>query len=89
MQKLCDNEDKHVYFNLFADYDLNRDQQDTTITYATLAGKYNLSAETVTNYLAWTRREFRRIVLDTIRQMTSTEEEFREEVRTVLGVDAT
>jgi len=41
----------------------------------------------VTNHLAAARRDFRRIVLDRLRAMTASEEEFREEVRTVLGID--
>ena len=42
----------------------------------------------VTNYLAFARREFRRIVLEQLREMTGSEEEFRREARTLLGIDA-
>lgn len=41
----------------------------------------------VTNYLAWTRREFRRLVLEALREITATEEEWRSEARAVLGID--
>jgi hypothetical protein len=42
----------------------------------------------VTNHLAWARREFRRVVLDTLREMTASEDEFRREARDLLGLDA-
>jgi hypothetical protein len=41
----------------------------------------------VTNYLAWARREFRRIVLEELRELSGSEEEFRREARALLGVD--
>jgi len=41
----------------------------------------------VTNYLAGARREFRRIVLDKLRELTATDDEFRREARMLLGVD--
>jgi hypothetical protein len=42
----------------------------------------------VTNYLALARREFRRTVLEKLRELTATDEEFRREARSLLGVDA-
>jgi hypothetical protein len=42
---------------------------------------------TVTNHLFWARREFRRLVLERLREITGSEREFREEARAVLGVD--
>lgn len=83
----CDTSDKRVHFRLFADYDLGRLESDQTPTYNALASKYDLSVETVTNYLAWARREFRKIVLAIIRDLTASEQEFRDEVRAVLGID--
>jgi hypothetical protein len=41
----------------------------------------------VTNHLALARREFRRIVLEKLRELTSTDAEFRREARALLGVD--
>jgi len=40
----------------------------------------------VTNELAAARREFRRSVLELLRNETASEEEFRLEVRSILGV---
>ncbi len=40
----------------------------------------------MTNFLALARREFRRIVLEKLREITATDREFREEARSLLGV---
>jgi len=40
----------------------------------------------VTNFLAFARREFRRIVLEKLREITANDREFREEARSLLGV---
>ena len=45
-----------------------------------------LSVTDVTNELAWARRAFREIVLDTLRGLCATDEEFRAEARDLLGV---
>jgi hypothetical protein len=42
---------------------------------------------TVTNHLALARRELRRIVLDTLRELTASDAEFRREARQLLGLD--
>jgi hypothetical protein len=74
-----------VHFQLFEAYDLKDD--DETISYASLANTFELEPATVNNYLAATRRDFRRIVLDKLREITATDEEFRTEARSLLGVD--
>ena len=52
-----------------------------------LAKEYGLTVSQITNYLALARREFRRIVLEKLHELTATEEEFRREARALLGVD--
>jgi len=42
----------------------------------------------VTNYLAFARREFRRIALEKLREMTASEEEYRREARALFGVES-
>ncbi|HTG85735.1 MAG TPA: hypothetical protein VL907_01825 [Pyrinomonadaceae bacterium] len=76
---------RQVHFQLFEAYDLNDD--DTSVSYASLAETFALEPATVNNYLAATRRDFRRIVLDKLREITATDEEFRTEARSLLGVD--
>jgi RNA polymerase sigma factor (sigma-70 family) len=81
---------KAVYFRIFERYDLE-DVLDAgpgrRPTYEDLAREFGLTTATVTNYLAHARREFRRIVLDFLREMTATDEEFRREARSLLGAD--
>ena len=80
-----------VYFKLFELYDLMEDEEPANstpkVSYSSLATEFGLSTLDVTNYLAAARREFRKIVLAKLREMTATEEEFRAEARTLLGVD--
>jgi len=42
----------------------------------------------VTNALAWARREFRKIALERLRELSGTEEEFQREARAAFGWDA-
>jgi hypothetical protein len=41
----------------------------------------------VTNYLAFARREFRRIAIEKLREMCASDDEFRREARSIFGVD--
>lgn len=78
---------KAIHFAIFERYDLQSLDSNDKTSYQQLASQYSLSVETVTNYLAAARRDFRKIVLEQIREMTATDEEYREEVRSILGVD--
>jgi hypothetical protein len=86
LRERCQSSGRNVHFQLFEAYDLN-DDDATTVSYASLAKRFHLDATTVNNYLAATRRDFRRIVLDRLREITATDEEFRTEARSLLGVD--
>lgn len=77
---------KKIYFELFERYDL-ADDSAGELSYASLAQEFNLTTATVTNYLAAARRDFRRIVLEKLREITATEAEFQNEARSLLGVD--
>ena len=55
--------------------------------YAVLARDTGLSVTAVTNELAWARRVFREIVLERLRAICASDEEFRAEARDLLGVD--
>ena len=50
-----------------------------------LAAELGLTATTVTNHLAAMRRQFRKHVLNRLRDLTTTEEEFEFEARRLLG----
>jgi RNA polymerase sigma factor (sigma-70 family) len=77
---------KQIQFRIFECYDL-ADDGPQNLSYAALADEFGLSATTVTNYLAAARRDFRREVLEKLREITATEEGFRNEARALLGVE--
>ncbi len=87
LKKHCGEVDKETAFKLFEKYDLAGLETEEKTSYARLAVEFQINEETVTNQLAYARREFRRIVLEKLRELTASEEEFREEARTVLGMD--
>jgi len=79
---------KSLYFRVFERYDLLDalpEGPGRRPSYQELAREFDVSPADVTNYLAFARREFRRIVLDFLREMTASEEEFRREARSLLG----
>ena len=76
---------RSIQFQLFERYDLSDD--GVSVSYASLAEEFALEPPTVNNYLAAARRDFRRIVLEKLRDITATDEEFRTEARSLLGVD--
>ena len=84
LRKRCEESGRNVHFQLFERYDL---RDDANVSYASLANEFNLDAATVNNYLAAVRRDFRRVVLEKLREITATDEEFRTEARSLLGVD--
>jgi DNA-directed RNA polymerase specialized sigma24 family protein len=78
---------KEVHFRLFERYYLDDASDAGKLTYDQLAAEFKLPVTSVTNYLALARREFRRIVLEKLHEITATDEEFRLEARSLLGVD--
>lgn len=80
----CEAKNRRTHFQLFEKYDL--DESEARVTYERLAAEFDLSVSNVTNYLALVRREFRRVLLEKLRELTATEEEFHHEARAVLGV---
>lgn len=81
----CAAKNRRTHFQLFERYDL--DEPASRVTYEQLAADFGISVSNVTNYLAFVRREFRRILLEKLRELTATEEEFQQEARAVLGVE--
>jgi RNA polymerase sigma factor (sigma-70 family) len=73
-----------MMFEVFARYDLI-DDRDARPTYTGIARDLGLTAATVTNHLAAMRRQFRAIVLERLRELTSSEEEFEAEAGKLLG----
>jgi RNA polymerase sigma factor (sigma-70 family) len=78
----CERRGRALDFQLFERYDLREEPP----TYGALARELEVTESTVTNRLAAARRVFRRCVLDRLHQMAGSDEEFRFEARSVLGV---
>ena len=79
----CEESGRALHFQLFERYDLS----DDDVSYASLGKDFGLETATVNNYLAAARRDFRRLVLEKLREITATDDEFRTEARSLLGVD--
>jgi RNA polymerase sigma factor (sigma-70 family) len=75
---------KQIYFDLFSRYYLADEEERPT--YAALAEETGLKATDVTNHLAFTRKRLRAITLTKLREITASEDEFRDEARELLGV---
>ena len=83
----CEAQGKLSHFALFERYDLQDDPGVDRPTYVALAAEFGLPVTQVNNHLAAMRRAFRRIVLERLRALTASEEEFRVEARQLLGID--
>lgn len=78
----CEAEGKQKQFAVFEAYDLD---DDRGVSYRELAVRFDVPETQVTNYLAAMRRRFRETVLDALRELTATDEEFRAESRALFG----
>ena len=83
-------DDRDSRLEVAAGFDRRDDlgKEEARPSYAVLATELSIAVTDVTNYLAFARREFRRCVLEQLREMTGSEEEFRREALFILGVDA-
>src|SRR5438132_1146855 len=81
LEQECASTGRSQNYALFQRYDLD----DERPTYAELAQRFGVPVTDVTNRLFRVRRELRRIVLEVMRVLTASEEEFREEARALLG----
>lgn len=86
LERECEARGKQTHFRLLELYDVEGGGKQ--LTYAQVAERFGIKTSDVTNYLAYARREFRRMVLESLREMTANEEEFRREARTLLGIEA-
>lgn len=84
-REFCEKTGKKTQFALFERCDLHSSESGRRPTYEQLGAEFDLPVSQVTNYLAWSRRGFRQCVLDTLRELTANDEEFRDEARRLLG----
>jgi len=80
------NAGKDIHVKLFERYILDEEEGSSKSSYKALSAEFGISTSDVTNYLAYGRREFRRIVLERLRELTGSDDEFRREARALLGV---
>ena len=83
LRKWCAANDKQMHFKIFEAYDLNSSKARPS--YAELAETMSIPTTQVTNFLALARRMFRRLLLERIRELSGSEQEFQDEVRDILG----
>ena len=83
LRQSSDASSRPMMFRVFERYDLA--DPATRPTYATLAAELGITPTTVTNHLAAMRRQFRRHVLDRLRDLTTSSDEFEAEARRLLG----
>jgi RNA polymerase sigma factor (sigma-70 family) len=83
LREACARAGKADHYALLEQYDLG----DARPTYADLAQRFGVAVTDVTNRLFRVRRELRQVVLEVLRELTASEEEFLEEARALLGED--
>lgn len=74
---------KPIHAQLFRDSHLG----DAKPSYAELAARYGCSVTDVTNWLHVAKREFRRVALELLRELTIDDEDYAAEARAVFGLD--
>jgi len=87
LRAYCDDTGRTKAYRAFELYDLDPSDCSTRPTYQQLAGTLGTTSDDITNQLAYARKEFRRVVLELLRAMTVSEQEFRDEARALLGID--
>jgi len=86
LRRQCAASGKEAHFAVFQRYDLeNHDADGKGLSYAQLGQQLGLSVSQVTNYLAFTRRTFRQLILDRLAAATGSDEEFQHELRQLFG----
>lgn len=84
LQEDCRRGGKETQFALFRRYDLEGAGEEGT-TYGMLADEFGLPVTQVTNFLHWARRGFRQHALEVLRELSGSDEEYREDVRELFG----
>ena len=85
LEDRCREQDRTAAFTVFRRYDLEGEDGERP-TYEALGRELGLPVTQVTNHLSAMRRELRREVLEALRALTASDEEFRAEARDLLGV---
>jgi RNA polymerase sigma factor (sigma-70 family) len=82
LRRWCQQSGRQTQFEIFEAYDLAAAERPG---YQELAARHGVTVATVTNYLAWARRELRRLTLERLAGITTGESEFRSEARSLFA----
>jgi len=82
LRQFCEATGRQVRFEIFAQYDLAEEPRPG---YDQLAQTHSVPVTTVTNHLAWARREMRRLLEQRVASVTPGESDRRREVRLLLS----
>jgi RNA polymerase sigma factor (sigma-70 family) len=82
LRQLCQARDQPRAFLIFEAYDLDSHAQ---VSYEMLSQAHGISVTAVTNALSFARREFRRLVLERLKQICASDDEFNREARSLFG----
>ena len=85
LREECEAAERATTFAVFVAHHLEGADADAPPTYLVLAERFNLPVTQVANFLHWARSRFRLRVLETLRSLTTTDAEYRDEVRALLG----
>jgi len=85
LREACEASGRTIHWRLFHRYDVEEHPAGEEPSYAGLAAEFGVPVTQVTNHLHWARREYRRLVLERLRELTLDEREFRAEARRLLG----
>ena len=82
LRRYCETSGYDLQYRVFARYDLAENERPR---YSELAEEFAIPVTTVTNYLAWARRELRRRVTARLAPLTSGSTELRAEMRVLFS----
>jgi RNA polymerase sigma factor (sigma-70 family) len=83
LRERCESLEKTRAFEIFERYDLASESERPT--YDVIARELGISTTSVTNQLAWARRELRSAVIEQLERITSNDRELRKESDALLG----
>lgn len=74
---------KPVHAALFREFHIG----EVNVSYSEAAARHGISVSNVTNWLHYARREFRRVALELLEELTVDDEDFAAEAMAVFGID--
>jgi RNA polymerase sigma factor (sigma-70 family) len=86
LREECAATGKEVQFSVFERADLLLIEGAERPSYRDLAEEFKIPVTQVTNYLAFARREFRRLALERLASLCGSEEEYQSEARELFGI---